>query len=411
MPHPKRFRNSFRSYLTSIITFFLIASFISAFAFFSTLSKKPVSPVTPSFQKILDALPDAYKKNLIHIIGLMEIMKKHYINHVSEQEFMIDMREGFVQDVGPYCFYFPKDEGSINAQGYTGFRFTEHNGHYTVTYVASNSPAQKSHIREGDEILAIDGKNIRYTKDGFNDYFNSSSPTATFTILRRGVTFNITVLKKKISIPDVAAKQIGPWAYIKIYRFSSGAGLAILPCFAQCLGSQGYILDLRDNPGGDSIEAKRITSHFLPLGKVMILEKDRSGKQDAWISQAHYRITKAPVVVLMNHNSASCSEIVAAVLQYYHRAKIVGELSVGKGVEQQVFNLTGNLKGDSLWLPMWRLFLPDNTTWDRRGVIPDYEVSDIHPVLGFVQDSPRNDPVLRKAVQVLERETENSHKK
>jgi carboxyl-terminal processing protease len=160
-------------------------------------------------------------------------------------------------------------------------------------------------------------------------------------------------------------------------------------------GAKGIVLDLRGDPGGFITEADHVISEFVASGETFEL-RDRSGTVERHDVGGEHLATSVPLVVLVDANSASASEIVAGSLQVHHRAKLVGTVTFGKGSVQEDFPLSN---GADIHLTVKRWYLPNGQTIDHKGLQPDVTVTlpsqtdefdVLQPALGYAKDAQLN---------------------
>jgi len=218
----------------------------------------------------------------------------------------------------------------------------------------------------------------------------------TMEISRGGITFSVTLTRAEIHVPTVRSAEIGNQVlYVRIYQF--GTQTETSTAFASALstglpGKTGVVLDLRGDPGGFIATATDVISEFVASGETYEL-RDRSGTVERNQVNGQPKAPTIPLVVLVDANSASASEIVAGSLQVHHRAKLVGTVTYGKGSVQQDFVLAD---GADLHLTIKRWYLPNGQTIDHKGLTPDVTVTlpspadayDVaSPSLGYAKDT------------------------
>lgn len=220
-----------------------------------------------------------------------------------------------------------------------------------VLYPAEGTPAFRSGIKPGDQILTVDGK----TTDGLDTAAVASllkGPRGTHVsvvMMREGqakpITFDLT--RDEIPRPSVdLAFAIRPGVgYMHVTNFQETTGREVgdaLERFKAAGPMKGLILDLRGNPGGLLNQAVEMSSKFLQKGQVVVSQHGRIDRDQVYSAQSGEEGSKYPIVVLVNRNTASAAEIVSGALQDHDRALIVGETTFGKGLVQTVFNTPEN---------------------------------------------------------------------
>lgn len=251
-------------------------------------------------------------------------------------------------------------------------------GQTIIVAPIEGSPAEAAGIEAGDIILAVDGEST----EGWNveelvtNVRGPRGTTVVLTVLHEGeaTPVDIEVTRGRINVPSVSWVMLpDDIAYVKLNSFSRRATEEMTDALteAQDQGAQGLILDLRDNPGGLVDEALGIASQFVPRGTTLFLEADRDGNQVPSRTNSEGVAQDIPMVILINANSASSSEIVSGALQVEGRATLVGIPTVGTGTVLSSFTLDNGgrlLLGTSQWLT------PDGRLIRNQGITPDVEV-------------------------------------
>ncbi|APB33346.1 C-terminal processing peptidase-2 [Gloeomargarita lithophora Alchichica-D10] len=258
----------------------------------------------------------------------------------------------------------------------------------------SGSPAAQAGIQSRDRILAIDGAStLGMDMDTAASRMRGLPGTRVVLTLQRGERrWPVTIERQRVVLPSVVWEvRPGAIGYIQLSQFSAGSAAemaeAIQALEAQGVG--GYVLDLRNNPGGLFQAGLEIAQEWLNQGTV-VYTVNRDGLETDFTAGGK-ALTDKPLVVLVNHGTASASEILAGALQDNHRATLVGETTFGKGLIQSVFKLSN---GDGLAVSVARYETPAHHNIHRRGIVPDQEVPTPPETTG-------NDPQYQAAVAGL----------
>ena len=247
-----------------------------------------------------------------------------------------------------------------------------------ITAPIPGSPAEKAGLKPGDAILAVNGKSVI----GMNEQQLSSltqgpeGTTVSLTIQRPGAPQPMTIhmTRAVITIPNVIMHYIpeSHIADIQISQFSDGVSGQLKDALTQAksMGATRFILDLRNDPGGYLSEAINTASLFMKNGNVL-LEQDSSGKRTPVAVNGNSMDTNAPLVVLVNENTASAAEIVSGALQDNKRATILGEKTFGTGTVLQQFNLAD---GSAILLGTQEWLTPDGHFIRNQGITPNITV-------------------------------------
>jgi carboxyl-terminal processing protease len=272
-------------------------------------------------------------------------------------------------------------------------------GYPVIAGTVPDSPAAKAGLQAGDQILKVGDKDMKgTTADEATTVIQGPNGTkVTLTIGRKGTTFPVTITRAEIHIASVRSAVIGTQVlYVRVYQFGGSTSQEFADALKAGLpGAKGVVLDLRDDPGGYISAADDVISQFVTSGETFEL-RDRNGNVERHEVNGTHAAPTVPLVVLVNANSASASEIVAGSLQVHHRAKLVGTTTFGKGSVQLDFPLSD---GSDLHLTIKRWYLPNGVTIDHKGLTPDVAVplanaSDefdvTKPSLGYTKDAQLN---------------------
>lgn len=247
-----------------------------------------------------------------------------------------------------------------------------------ILTVYKDGPADKAGLQRGDVFLEVDGTDVRdsTTGDVADIVRGPKGVPVNLTMLRPGqddpITFSI--VRDTINIIDVSSTVLdGNVGYIALSSFNNQHLHDQLVEQLDALKQRGItslVLDLRDNPGGLLTQAILVSDEFLSKGDI-VFQRARGVTQR--LASADPQAFSMPMVVLVNHNSASASEIVAAALQDNGRAKVVGETTFGKGVAQSVISLSD---GGQLRYVSFEWLTPDRDNIQKKGVTPDVMAKD-----------------------------------
>lgn len=316
----------------------------------------------------------------------------------------------------PHSAYFPPQQhqdfdqslqGKLEGIGVSSRRV---DAALLVSAVIKDGPAQKAGVRPQDRIVAVDGAAIKDLSDeeAYRRIRGPKGTTVKLTIERPGMSdrLEISITRDVIEQQTVSYEmQPGGYAVLHITEFSRVTTRQFTDTLKDALDQKprGLVLDLRDNPGGFLDVAVDITSQFLKDG-VIVYEVNADGDRDTYKVKPGGIATDLPLVVLVNKNSASASEIVSGALQDNGRAPIVGENTFGKGTVNHVHPLRD---GSAVYLSFARWLTPKEKQIEGKGVTPDIEVKadsplpPDHPPLNAGQ----NDPVLARGLEYLQGQT------
>lgn len=244
----------------------------------------------------------------------------------------------------------------------------------TVVSPISGSPAEKAGVKAGDVILAIDGEpTLGMSLDQAVKKMRGPEGTKVVLTLRReGVPEDITVeiVRSVIKIQSVSAEVLPESiGLIRISEFHGRTADEVQKVLTDLIaqGVTGFILDLRNNPGGLLSAALATAGFFVPYGEKLLLVEDRNGKRETITNFVH-PLVSAPVVVLVNRGTASGAEILAGTLRLAAHALLVGEKTFGKGVIQEISPLS---HGGGVIFTVSKYYLADGTDINGQGLVPD----------------------------------------
>ena len=329
---------------------------------------------------------DIYKK--IDLLGeVLEKINEEYVDEVNQSKSMDSAINGLLQSLDPYSAYMtPESFESMQTEtsgkfGGLGIEVGMESGVVKVISPIDNSPAAKAGVKAGDYIvkvnnIQIQGKSLMDAVDLMRGPVGSSIK---ITIRRRGVkkALNFNIIREIIQVQSVKSelidKNIG---YIRLTSFNENSSEQIkkkINELNQNLDLKGYILDLRNNPGGLLSQAIRISDFFLENGEIVSTKSRKASENRKWFAKKGDITNGKTIIVLINYGSASASEIVAGALKDHKRAIILGENSYGKGSVQSIIPLKN--KG-AIRLTISKYYLPSGASISEIGVTPDIEIKE-----------------------------------
>ena len=320
---------------------------------------------------------------LTKVIGTVE---KYYVDDIKLQEIVDKTLKGLMQELDAHSSYLDKKaskEMAIQTQGeFGGLGITVgmRDGALTVISPIDDTPAFKAGVKASDIILKIDNKStINMTLDEAVTLMRGNPQTdITITVVRKGESKPIEIKMKRdiIKIQSVFAKTIENenLLYLRVSSFDTKVTEDLEKIIAANKNVKGFILDLRNNPGGLLSQAIGVVNLFVDSG-VIVSQKGRSAEDEEKFEAVSSKMkTKLPLVVLVNEGSASASEIVSGSLQDHKRAIVIGEKTFGKGSVQAVLPID-NEKTENIKLTIAKYYLPSGRTIQATGVTPDVIVN------------------------------------
>ena len=341
--------------------------------------------VTPVFSK-----SELYEK--IDLFGeVLNNIKKDYVDEVNQSEIMDSAINGVLQSLDPYSAYMSPElfkEMQTDTKGEFGGLGIEIGMEAGVVKVISpidDTPAEKAGIKAGDYIVKIGEDQVqgKSLMEAVKLMRGPVGTTINLTVRRKNVKkpLEFKITRKIIEVRSVSSeilskkKNIG---YIRLKSFNENSDnqfLKSIKRFEKNPKIKGYIIDLRNNPGGLLTQAINITDYFLDDGEIVSTKGRKITETRKFFAKRGDEIDGKPLVVLINNGSASASEIFAGALKDHKRAIILGENSYGKGSVQSIIPLNN---GGGMRLTISKYYLPSGKSISEVGVTPDILVEEIN---------------------------------
>ncbi len=341
------------------------------------------------------------------------ILDKYYLNDIDEDKAAEGALKGYVASLGdPYTEYIPKDEmedyksdlmGNYVGIGIYMAQNTKDNTIVVLTPI-KYSPAEEAGILPGDIIKKING--VEYTGEDMtaaaNNIKGEEGSTVTLEIQRGQEIKTFEIKRKKITTnPVISEKLDSNIGYIEVTSFDEDTAQNFKAKYEE-LKSQGItslIIDLRNNGGGLVDQALQIADYIVPKGKDLLVTVDKDKNEKIEKSKEDVLIDM-PIVVLVNENSASSSEILAGALKDLNEATIVGTTTYGKGVIQQLLTLKS---GAGLKVTVEEYYTPNRTKINGVGIEPNEKVELPETVSNHLLVQRDQDTQLQKAIEILKK--------
>ena len=315
---------------------------------------------------------------------VLETIKQEYVDEIDQAEVMDSAINGVLQSLDPYSAYMsPKSFEGMQTDtkgefGGLGIEIGMESGVVKVIAPIDDTPAAKAGVKAGDYIIRIN-----------NEQVQGKSLTEAVELMRGpvGTEINLTVRRRNekkalefkikravIEVKSVEAKIIGDEkeiGYLRLKSFNENSDkqlLSYINNFEKNSKLNGYILDLRNNPGGLLTQAINITDFFLDDGEIVSTKGRKINETRRFFSRKGDEISGKPLIVIINQGSASASEIVSGALKDHKRAIILGENTYGKGSVQSIIPLKN---GGGIRLTISKYYLPSGKSISDVGVMPD----------------------------------------
>ena len=316
-------------------------------------------------------------------------VRAEYAVPVKDSELVEGAIEGMVDRLDPHSSYMTAKayagEFEITTRGQfggVGLTVMPEEGMIKVITPTDAMPAARAGIKTGDKISAIDGKSITGTDftEAVNKMRGPPGTKVTLTVVRtvEKNPFEVILIRANVPVNATTSRREGDIGYIRMPGFNEktaeGLEKAVKDLKKQIgPGIRGYVLDLRNNPGGLVDQAVQVSDAFLGGGEIVSMRGRRTADTQRYDAKPGDITDGKPIVVLINMGSASASEIVSGALQDHKRATIIGMTSFGKGSVQTILPM-GEGRG-ALRLTTARYYTPSGHSIQAQGIIPDIKVS------------------------------------
>jgi carboxyl-terminal processing protease len=345
--------------------------------------------------------------NLMRFITAYRFIETKYVNDTDDVKLIDGAIDGMVKSLNdPHSNYLsPKmyktlmeqTEGSFAGIGVVMGMDNEQKIH--IVGIMENSPGQKAGLQEGDEILAVDG--VPITQMAFDEVAahvrGQAGTDVVLTIMRDNANQDITITRDNIKLKTVGHKMLdNNIGYIQIVSFSEDTANEFNEAYNDLKnqGMKALVLDLRNNPGGLLTTCVEIAKKLVPKGEIVSIV-DKQGNKETYSSSLE--APEYPLVVLINKNSASASEILSGAIQDTKAGTIIGNTSYGKGSVQTILPM---FEDDAVKLTIAKYYTPSGRSIDGTGITPDIEIN--------LDENATSDTQLNKALEILKAQLNNN---
>ncbi len=343
---------------------------------------------------LLNIFNIAYSKNIdklyekIDLLGeVLEKVQDEYVDEIDQAEVMDFAINGILQSLDPYSAYMnPKIFEEMQTEtsgefGGLGIEVSMEAGVVKVITPIDDTPASRAGVKAGDYIVQINGEQVqgKTLMEAVNLMRGPVGTSIEITIRRKGLKKAkiIKIIREVIEVRSVISKQIqNKVGYLRLRAFNQNSGSQLKKEISKIEKNKktvGYILDLRNNPGGLLSQAIKIADFFLDDGEIVSTNGRKARENKKFFAQKGDKINGKPLIVLINNGSASASEIVAGALQDLKRAVLLGETTYGKGSVQSIIPLKNR---GAIRLTVSKYYLPSGKSISEVGVIPDIKVEE-----------------------------------
>lgn len=351
---------------------------------------------------------------IIQKINLLEqYIDTYYLNGTEEVEMSEGIYKGLLDSLGdPYSVYYTEEEYADLLEKTTGtycgigavVSQNMDTGIITIVEPYEESPAAEAGILPGDIIYKVEGEEVtgKDLTQVVSVMKGEEGTDVDITVLRGTKYIDVTITRRQIEIETIDYEMLdNSIGYIEVSSFDGVTDEQFREALEDLekQGQKGLIIDLRGNGGGRLDTVINMLDRMLPEG-VVVSTKTRDGSGDTYESTAEEQFNK-PLVVLINANSASASEVFAGAIQDYGTGKLVGTTSFGKGIVQTVFTLDD---GSALKLTTSEYFTPAGRNIHGDGLTPDVEVELDEELLTKLTVEKNEDNQLQAAIEEIKKE-------
>ena len=308
-------------------------------------------------------------------------VKKHYVEETKTKDLVQGALRGMLAGLDPHSSFMTTDmfkEMQVETRGEfggLGIQIGIKDHRLTVIAPIEDTPAFAAGIQSGDTIIKVDETPTKdlTLMEAVQHMRGPRGTSVKLTVIREGLEEPLifTITRDIIKIQSVRSKLLeGNVGYVRLSQFQEASAEDLtkeLEDFSE-KNLQGLILDLRNNPGGLLTAAVGVSEQFLEAGRLVVSIQGRNEKKIEYRAGANSKLYQYPMIVLINHGSASASEIVAAAMQDWGKAVVIGTTSFGKGSVQTILPLSD---GSGLRLTTAKYYTPKDKSIHSIGVQPD----------------------------------------
>ena len=338
---------------------------------------------------------------------------KYYLNKIDSDNVEQNIYKGFAKGLNdPYAEYYTKseykqlteeDSGEYEGIGISVVKDTD-TGYAEIASVFKDQPAYKAGLKTGDLITAVNKKSTvdMDLQDVVSEIKNKDNKTVVLTIYRDKQSKDYTVKKSSVQLDSVSYEmKDNKTGYIVVSQFLENTGdqfdKAVTALEKQ--GMTSLIIDLRDNGGGLLDTCTDMLSRLVEKDKLLVYTKDKEGNKEEFKSDST-KTVDIPMVLLVNGNTASASEIMTGCLKDYGKATVVGTKTYGKGIVQSIMPLPD---GSAVKFTVANYYTPNGINIHKKGIEPDVEVKISDEQWKKAQTDEKADTQLKKAMEILKK--------
>ena len=318
---------------------------------------------------------------------VLEKVNNEYVEDIDQVEAMDSAINGLLQSLDPYSGYmnptiYEESQTETSGEfGGLGIEVSMEAGVVKVIAPIDDTPAAKAGIKAGDYIVKINGEQVRgkTLMEAVNLMRGKVGTPIEITVRRKSLkkAKNFKIIREIIEIKSVVSKLVeNKVGYLRLRAFNVNSSNQLKKEILKIEKNKklvGYILDLRNNPGGLLSQAIKISDFFLDDGEIVSTKGRKNRENRKFFAKKGDKINGKPLIVLINNGSASASEIVAGALQDQKRAVLLGETTFGKGSVQSIIPLKNR---GAIRLTVSKYYLPSGKSISEVGVVPDIKIEE-----------------------------------
>ena len=343
---------------------------------------------------------------------LQEYIDAYYLDDYEQENLESGLLNGFMSGLGdPYsCYYTKEDYQSLTEEDsgeYKGIGITvmqdSLTGEVVIEQVMKDQPAYKAGIESGDVITAVDNEKVEGLRlnEVVHRIKHSKDEKVKISISREEKELEFLVDKANIVIQSVESEmKEGTIGYISVSQFIENTDEQFIEAVDKLEkeGMTGLVLDLRDNGGGLVDSCVNMVSRIIPEGDLIVYMEDKNGGKIEYNSNSD-KVLDVPIVILVNEDTASASEIMTGCLKDYGLAEVLGTQTFGKGIVQSIVPF---VDGSAMKLTVAKYYTPKGNDIHKVGIEPDIKMEISETEWKAAQKNPEKDTQLKKAIRLLQ---------
>lgn len=338
-------------------------------------------------------------------------VEEFYLNDYDAKQIEDSVYSGFMEGLDdPYSVYYTKEEyeqlqeedaGEYQGIGVTVYKDNK-SGYVVIEQVMKDQPAYNAGVENGDILIAVDGTDtseITLTET-VNRIKKSENETVTLQLLRDTETLELKVKRSNVKLETVSYEmkedKIG---YISVSSFIETTDEDFIAAVdgLEKQGMKGLVIDFRDNGGGLLDSCINMVSRIIPKDKMVLYTEDKKGSKEEFNSNSD-EVLEVPMVILVNGNTASASEVMTGCLKDYGVAQVLGSQTFGKGIVQNIIPLSD---GSAIKMTIWKYYTPNGNDIHEKGIEPDVKMEYTEEEWKEVSRGKAEDTQLEKAISML----------